>query len=640
MARRRLDISRTRPPLTMGNSSPQQVGSTDSGEVRYPKRKQRNARSLQKIAFPIVIFVVVMIAAVVWVGVKANTIKSALDSAAGLVPQLKQEIVASDAQSASSTVMQLREYTSSARQATEDPVWTLASVVPWIGPNLSAVSEVSRSADDVASLGLIPLVKVYESLNWDALVPSPSGADIEPLKIAAPSVASSAYAVRASSDRLERIDTTLLWPQVAGPLNQAIDELKQASSALSSAADAASIAPAMLGAEGPKNYLLVIQNNAEARASGGIPGALAVLTLEDGRLSLGAQSSASDVGTFTPSFPVDLQQQQIYSTRLGKYMQDVNLTPDFPTAAGTAQAMWEKKTGQRVDGVISIDPVALSYILQATGPVAINGPELAVVKSAGLPNELTGSNVVQTLLSDVYAKIQQPKLQDAYFSGVAKEIFSALSKGKGEGKALVGGITRGAEEGRILLWSATADQQSVLSKYSISGSVSGPSVSPAQFGVYFNDGTGAKMDYYVKRTVQLIKECPADGYEQTTVRVTSTNTAPRDAATSLPAYVTGGGAFGVPPGTVQTNIVVYGPVQATVESAKVDGQRTPFAPYLHASRPVGVVSQQLTPGESRSVDLTFGKIVQHTEPNLVVTPTVQPVKDVILANENASCGDR
>ena len=230
----------------------------------------------------------------------------------------------------------------------------------------------------------------------------------------------------------------------------------------------------------------------------------------------------------------------------------------------------------------------------------MNGPELATVKTSGLPTELTGDNVVPTLLSDVYAKIKQPKLQDAYFAGVAKEVFSALSSGKGEAKGLITGITRGREEGRVLVWSANAAEQSVISKYPLSGSISGPSVSPAQFGVYFNDGTGAKMDYYVKRTVQLVKECPADGYEQTTVRVTSTNTAPTDAATSLPAYVTGGGDFGVAPGTVQTNIVAYGPVQANVESATVDGQKTPFAPYLHANRPVGVVAQRLAPGRKQN----------------------------------------
>ncbi|WP_235009411.1 DUF4012 domain-containing protein [Arthrobacter sp. SLBN-83] len=481
------------------------------------------------------------------------------------------------------------------------------------------------------------MIGIYDSLDWNALVPTSSGSDLGPLKAASPSVTSAAYSVRTSAERLQEIDTSRLLPQVAAPLRQATEELSQATDALDSAADAASIAPSMLGADGPKSYLLVIQNNAEARALGGIPGALAVLTFDHGKLALGAQSSAGDVGVMTPTLPIDPQQQQIYSTRLGKYMQDVNLTPDFPTAAATARLMWERKTGQRVDGVISIDPIVLSYILQATGPVQIKGPQLAAVQGAGLPTELNGSNVVRTLLSDVYGKIHDPKLQDIYFASVAKEIFSVLSSGKAEAKGLLAGITRGTEEGRVLAWASDPATQSVLSKYRLSGSVSGPSVSPAQFGVYFNDGTGAKMDYYVKRTVQLIKDCPADGYGQTRVRITSTNTAPSDAATSLPSYVTGGGAFGVAPGFVQTNIVAYGPAQANVESATVDGQKTPFAPYVHANRPVGVVAQRLAPGESKTVEFTFGKIVQHAEPDLVVTPTVQSIKDVIHMTENAAC---
>lgn len=615
--------------------NPQISGQQNMAATRRMARQR--PRRLRRIGLAVVVLVLLFGGGAVWVGLKAYAIKNDLEAAASLIPQLKQDIMASDAESAKEAVAKLRTHTSAARQASEDPLWTLTSGLPLMGPNLSAVSEVARSADDVASLGLSPLVSVYGSLNWDALMPSGSGSNLDPLKAAAPSVASAAYSVRASAERLQGIETDRLLPQVAGPLHDATQELSQATSALNSAADAASIAPGMLGADGPKNYLLMIQNNAESRASGGIPGALAVLTLDRGRLSLGTQTSASNLGSMSPNLPVDQQQQQIYTTRLGKYMQDVNLTPDFPTAAATAQAMWERKTGQRVDGVLSIDPVVLGYILQATGPVTISGPELAAVQASGLPTQLTGSNVVATLLSDVYAKIPEPKLQDVYFAGVAKEVFSALSAGKGEAKGLIAGITQGTEEGRVLVWSADSAQQSVLNKYSLSGSISGASVDPAQFAVYFNDGTGAKMDYYVKRTVQLVRECPADGYEQTTVRITSTNTAPSDAATSLPAYVTGGGAFGVPAGSVQTNIVAYGPVQANIESAKVGGQRTEFAPYQHANRPVGVLAQRLAPGESKTVEFTFGKIVQHTEPNLFVTPTVQPVKDVTLPMENGRC---
>lgn len=299
--------------------------------------------------------------------------------------------------------------------------------------------------------------------------------------------------------------------------------------------------------------------------------------------------------------------------------------------------MWERKTGQHVDGVVSVDPVALSYILDATGPVKVSSPDFVRLTGGDLPTELNGKNVVSTLLSDVYSKIQEPTLQDAYFAGAAHEIFTALSNGKGDATGLVEGITRGTAEGRVLLWSDKTNEQSVIAKYPLSGSVAGPSVSPAQFGVYFNDGTGAKMDYYMKRTAQLVEQCTSDEYAKVKVRITSTNTAPTDAATTLPAYVTGGGAFGIPAGTVQTNVIAYGPVQANVETAMADGKRTDFAAHRHSNRPVGSVTVTLAPGQSSTVEFTFGKIVQHTPPNLVVTPTVQPVKDVILGTEATEC---
>lgn len=579
---------------------------------------------------------VISIAAVAWLGVKATTIKSELEAASQLIPVLKQKIADNNPQEAGAAVDKLRSHAAAAREAAGDPLWTLASAIPGLGANFSAAAEVARSADDVAALGVAPLVAVFDSLNWNSLLPSSGHTNLGPLQQAAPSISSAAHAVRTSAKRLSSIDSDSLLPQVAEPLARAREQLQAVTGALDTAADASQVAPAMLGANGSRSYLLMIQNNAETRASGGIPGALAVLSLDKGKLTLGAQSSAGAIGVMSPVFPVDPEQQQIYSERLGKYMQDVNLTPDFPTAADTAQAMWERKTGQRVDGVISIDPIALGYILDATGPVKVE-PRLVALAGGGLPAELNGKNVVRTLLSDVYSQIEQPKIQDAYFAGVAQEIFTALSNGKANAKRLIQGISRGTVEGRILLWSASANDQAVLAKYPLSGSIAGPSISPAQFGVYLNDGTGAKMDYYVKRTVQLVKECAQDGYAHVNVRVTSTNTAPPDAATSLPEYVTGGGAFGVPEGMVQTNIVAYGPSQSNVDTALVDGKKVNFSAQRHSGRPVGAVMVRLAPGESRTVEFTFGKIVQHTEPQLSVTPTVQALKDVVLDTIPAKC---
>ena len=270
-------------------------------------------------------------------------------------------------------------------------------------------------------------------------------------------------------------------------------------------------------------------------------------------------------------------------------MQDVNFTPDFPTAATTALKMWEQKKGERLDGAISIDPVALGYILDATGPVSLQDPQMLALTAGKLPTQLSGKNVVKTLLSDVYAQIKDPKAAGRLLRGGGQGNLrcSLLRQGRSEKPPCRRRERRRRAPGSALVSGQRANSP-FSAKYPLSGSISGPSVPAAQFGAYFNDGTGAKMDYYVKRTVQLIQQCTAaDGYGTVKVRITSTNTAPADAATSLPAYVTGGGDFGVPPGTAQSNVIAYGPAQAQVETATQDGKNVPFGAQQHDNRPVG-----------------------------------------------------
>jgi hypothetical protein len=585
----------------------------------------------------VIALAVLVVSCVGWLGLRATMVKTELEAVSQLLPELKEQLLKDDTTAAAETVSELRTHTTNAQNMTREPLWTLAGVLPGVGPNFHAAQEVATSADDVIRLAAGPLVEVFSSVDWKSLAPGDDGINLVPLKNAEPKISAAAHAVRQSADRLNGIDTRNLLPQISAPLVSAREQLAELRSGLDTAASAASIVPELMGADGERRYLLLIQNNAEVRSTGGIPGALAVLHVDNGRLRLESQTSATALGPFDPVIDVDPEQELIYSRRLGRFMQDANLTPDFPTAATTANAMWAARKGTHLDGVVSIDPVALSYILDATGPVQLKDPQVLGLAQDILPTKLTGDNVVRTLLSDVYSKISDPPLQDAYFAGVAHEIFQALSSGKTDARGLFEGLSQAADERRVLVWSAHSSEQAVIAKYDLGGAISGESVSPAEFGVYFNDGTGAKMDYYVKRTVQLVSACSADGYSEVKVRVTSTNTAPADAATSLPEYVTGGGAFGVPAGNVQTNITAYGPVQSNVETAVVDGRKTPFGSQRQSGRPVGVLTTRLAPGQTSTVEFTFGKIVQHTTPQLTVTPTVQALKDVVLETPAGAC---
>ncbi|WP_244632505.1 hypothetical protein [Microbacterium sp. Se63.02b] len=95
------------------------------------------------------------------------------------------------------------------------------------------------------------------------------------------------------------------------------------------------------------------------------------------------------------------------------------------------------------------------------------------------------------------------------------------------------------------------------------------------------------------------------GLPTTQVRVTWTNTAPADAATSLPAYVTADGFYGVPAGSTRTLIAIYGPAGATPSHVDQDGKEPGVQTAVLEDRSVIQHEVSLAPGESTTVTVEF-----------------------------------
>jgi hypothetical protein len=613
-----------------------------------PVAENHRSRSKRERHRPLVRRVMLSVLGLALVGVAAGTIlvyqvssvRAQLEHAMDLVPQLRAELVEGDQQAAQLTFAALQEETTAARSTTTTPLWKAASFIPVYGANFNAVREVAVSADDIAVHAAAPLLEKYASLNWQTLSPADGRIDYSELQDAAPSISVAANTVRLSHERMASIELSRLLPELAQPVAAATEQLQQLTEFMNTASSSAQLLPALLGADGPRSYLVLVQNSSEARATGGIPGALAILHTDKGQISLGEQSSAVALGSYRPALDVDPEQVALFTGRIGTQMQNVNLTPDFPTAAQTAKEMWElHRPLQKIDGVLGLDTVVLSHLLGATGPLNLTDPEvLGKIRDTSLPLSLTKDNVVPTLLSEVYQEIEDPEAQDAYFAAVAGRVFSAFTEGRGDGTQLAKALGASTTENRLFLWSSHPAEEEIIASTPLYGSVTGPDGGGAAFGVYFNDGTGAKMDYYVTRTVQLIQACPVGDYGQYTVRIAVGNNAPADAASSLPAYVTGNGVFGVEPGRIRTNYVIYGPSQAFVETAAVDGQFVPVSSGNHGQRPVGTVSLELGPGEKAIIDVVFSKVVQNSEPQLRVTPTIQVPEDMVRPLERGTCG--
>ena len=90
------------------------------------------------------------------------------------------------------------------------------------------------------------------------------------------------------------------------------------------------------GRRAPATYLVVFQNPAEARATGGIFGSYAILTADQGKITIDNQASASrtldDLDGAAPGAQLRTR-RSCTATLIAQRPQDVNFTPDFPTAA-------------------------------------------------------------------------------------------------------------------------------------------------------------------------------------------------------------------------------------------------------------------------------------------------------------------
>lgn len=537
-----------------------------------------------------------------WIGVRGalayGHLRDAQQAASGAAEVLK------DPARAATLVSDVSADTKAARDLTSDPIWQAAESLPWVGPQLNAVSTVAAAIDDVASESLTPLAEVAASFSLDSLRPVDGRFDLAAFSSIEEAATTGADGLSDAAASVSRIDESVLLGPVRDAVTEVHDLLDSTAVTADSLARATALLPAMLGADGPRNYLIVFQNNAEWRSLGGIVGAMSVIHTEDGSLQLVAQGSSSDFSRYDePVIDLGSDLTGIFGTHPARWIQNITQVPDFAVGAPIARDMWLRQTGLAVDGVIAIDPVALSYLLEATGPVDLPTGE-----------QLTADNAVDLLLNQVYFRYERPAQQDAFFAAAAATVFQKLASGAADPGALVAALGRAGDERRLLLWSSIAEDQAVLADTTLAGPLPIDNETQRGFGVYLNDSSGSKMDYYVAPTASVEWGSCAPGADGTatgdvTLTVTLTNNAPADAATALPGYITAEGNFGVPPGSAKTLAYVYLPVGAELTDASVsDGGG--FGGGFHQGRQVLSFSTLLAPGQNATASVT----VRFTEP--------------------------
>ncbi|MDH6181882.1 hypothetical protein M2152_002064 [Microbacteriaceae bacterium SG_E_30_P1] len=563
-------------------------------ETRASRRTRE--RPKRRLVWPWVLagIAVLVLAAVAWVGVRGWLARGELEAAVPLASRIQQQVVKGEADAAAQSLAQLQRHAASARSLTGDPVWRTVEIVPFAGANLRLVRELTESVDELAREGIAPLTQLAGTVDPASLRPVDGVIDVQPLVDAAPRVAEAAEAITAVQARVHSIrrdDTIPLLRDAADELQTSLDEVALAMQSLDGAL---TLLPTMLGADGPRNYLVLFQNPAELRSGGGIPGAMALIATDGGRMDLVQQATTHDFQTFpSPVLELPVATRSLYGDITGEYILDVTLAPQFEISGALAREMWKQQFGVEVDGVVAVDPIALSYLLEATGPITL---------STG--DELSADNAVDLLLSEVYWRYPSPVEQDVFFASAAVAVFDALKSGSVNPSRMIDAFAAAGADRRVLMWFPDDAMQQVIAGTTLAGELPPSDAETTRFGMYFNDATGSKMDYYLDREITIASaQCRGDGRRTVDVDVTLTNTAEND---QLPTHVTGGGSFGVKPGDVHTMVALYAPpgsINQGVSSVDSAGATESIGALqtLDEDYVVSQVTVELAPQESKTV---------------------------------------
>ena len=384
---------------------------------------------------------------------------------------------------------------------------------------------------------------------------------------------------------------------------------------------AVSAGPILAGADKPRKYLISFQNSAEARGTGGILGAYALIELDKGNLKiLQTGSNASLAAMSSREIPVVMPAEflKLYGKNPA-ILQNSNLSPHFPYGAQVWLGLWKARYGQQLDGVIAVDPIALSYVLKATGEITLKSGE-----------KITSENVVEETLKNAYERYEKDNdARKQYLVDIMNATAAKLTKGEYSKIKMAKALRDGIKANRILIYSTNKDAQEKLAAVKLGGELNLEDNN--EYRTVIQNIDASKLDYYLDRSVAIeSKSCEKDRQTQVRIRVTNT----LKTGVGLSPYVLTRADKGKPASLVtgahRFKVFIYGPTNAKLVSVSRENRTADLGgASVERKRPIYVADVDLAPGDSEELLANFsggvGKISFVDQP--LVLETKISIKD-------------
>nr|WP_253941295.1 DUF4012 domain-containing protein [Microbacterium sp. SYP-A9085] len=506
------------------------------------------------------------------------------------------------------------DLTRAADTTVQGPLWEIAAGIPLVGQNVDAVRKATEATHILAEGAMPAGVKLLSTLRLDKVSVKGGGINLKPIQEASSSLPEITDAFAKAQQKLDGIDRTKILPVVDKAIGSLFEIMDQAGPALENVQHYLPTLLKAAGVDEKRTYMLIFQNNAESRSGGGLPAATAIVTVDNGKVKLAAQTS-------TYSFPrnqrvIDLPEDTLRLYEPDTFMGFGNFTrtPDFPTTAQTFDNLWFNTQGTRLDGVISVDPIVLSHMLKVTGPIATADGRT-----------LTSGNVVEALLYDAYTRYPINAQQDMFFADVASRVFDKVASGKWDVMKMLDQLQISVTEQRLHVWFARPAEQAMAVQLGLDGALATSNEKTTEVGIFVNDAAYSKLEYFMKTKVNVT--CNADARTMTT-SLTIANSAPLEGMTKYQLGVRNK-RYGLLRNTFIQDIIYFAPPGSSITATDPEfgDSYADWRSGVEAGRDAKSIRIFVPSGQSKTVTFTsplpkgeLGPLSVRYTPTVTTTP--------------------
>lgn len=323
--------------------------------------------------------------------------------------------------------------------------------------------------------------------------------------------------------------------KIKSQLTQGINLVNQTATLVNDAKPLLASAPYILGIDSPRKYLVLFQNDAEIRGTGGFLTGYAVISVNKGKIST---LESNDIYKLDEKFPKRITAPAPILKYMPLvpfwYLRDQNISPDFRVSMETFMPNYKLTGSPDVDGVIAVDTQLLVDLLKVTGP--IGAPGLGTFSADQDPRcncpqvfyelQILAGGEAPVIWDSVSNKIIQAPAnylnRKAFLGPLMYSILAnVMAQPKGKVPLLVNTVFNNIQAKHVLLYYLNPQAQTAAESFNIAGRVRDAALDYLM--VVDTNFAGAKTNIWVTYKADQKVEIAGDGSVTKTLTLTYSN---------------------------------------------------------------------------------------------------------------------